>query len=229
VARRAGPSRRAPPLLKPSGDESGGARRRPFHDFHDFRDLEPLRVGTEVQRAAVRALERCGVLEVLAPFRPVLTSTVVLDVDLPGSDLDLACEAPDLDAFDARLAAAFGSRASFTARRRIRDEEPREASVVAFEESGFVIEAFGCAQPVERQASFRHLDVHARLLAIGGDEARARVRAAKREGRSTEEAFARCFSIEGEARRVLLELSERDDEALRRAIRWPPGDAPARG
>jgi hypothetical protein len=57
--------------------------------------------------------------------------------------------------------------------------------------------------------------VEARLLSIGGEEARREIRYLKRCGLKTEPAFARYFRLAGDPFEVLLELSRLGEEELR--------------
>jgi hypothetical protein len=57
--------------------------------------------------------------------------------------------------------------------------------------------------------------VEARLLVIGGEEARREIRRLKRCGLKTEPAFARYFQLAGDPFEVLLELSRLSEEELR--------------
>ena len=51
------------------------------------------------------------------------------------------------------------------------------SSIVAkFIHDGFPIEIFGQPCPVDRQNAYRHMQIEARLLAIGGEEAREAIR-----------------------------------------------------
>jgi hypothetical protein len=49
------------------------------------------------------AIAQVGVLETLAAFDPHVAGTPPLGLDLPGTDIDILCHAPDPDAFEAAL------------------------------------------------------------------------------------------------------------------------------
>jgi len=51
------------------------------------------------RRSYEDALAERGVLKVLAPFYPRIAGTPPLGLDLPGSDIDVLCFAPDAHAF----------------------------------------------------------------------------------------------------------------------------------
>jgi hypothetical protein len=170
-----------------------------------FQNPTYLTRGTARQRRAYRALQSLGVFRILRAYTPVLAGTIPLNIDIPGSDLDIICAARDLDAFTRDVTAAFGARPGF----RIEHVTIKGvASVIAnFDHAGFPIEIFGQPRPVTEQNAYRHLVVEARLLKIGGERARRAIRKMKNAGLKTEPAFARYFGIAGDPYEELLRWS----------------------
>ncbi|GEM_PF-193705 len=179
-------------------------------------DLNDLLHGSARQRAAYRVLQQLRIFEVLRDYDPLLVGTIPLGIDVAGSDLDIICEAYDLDAFERAVRTAFGKMVGFTLRRKRINDLP--VLVAKFIHDGFPVEIFGQPRPVCEQHACRHLIVEARLLALGGEDARRAIRRLKREGLKTEPAFARYFGITGDPFARLLELAELDDAALIHAI-----------
>ena len=178
-----------------------------------WQDIAYLRDGNERQRAAYRALQGLQVFSILRIYTPILVGTIPIDIDVQTSDLDIACEALDLGAFERQVSAAFGQQEGFRVKRKLIKGVP---SVVAnLLHGGFQVEIFGQPQSVTEQHAYRHMVVEARLLAIGGDEARREIRRLKRAGLKTEPAFARYFQLAGDPFEVLLELSRLGEEELR--------------
>lgn len=175
-------------------------------------DPGDLRAGNPRQRRAWETLQSLQVLERLAAYRPILVGTVPIDVDIGGSDLDVICEAGDLDGFEADVRRQFGAQRAFNVKRNTHYGVP--AVIARFETDAFPIEIFGQPLPVTEQAAFRHMVVEARLLEIGGDAARSAIRAMKRHGVKTEPAFAAHFGIEGDAYLALLDLFQLSDDEL---------------
>jgi hypothetical protein len=155
----------------------------------DWRDLEDLRSGTEQQQDLLRVLEKSEVLELLAGFDPVVVSSHRVRLDLPGSDVDIACQLNDLTGDGTRLRRRFSGKPSLRARCHA------DSVVVSFLEGDFEIEIFGQGQPVERQCAYRHLTLHARLLQIGGEALRSQVLARKQTGLATEAAMAEALGL----------------------------------
>lgn len=184
--------------------------------YRDWRDLTYLSRGSELQRRAALALQDLEVFPTLAEYDPVLAGTIPLDLAVEESDLDIICEVHDLVRFAQLLTSSYSHLPGFrTKEKLIRGVR----SVLAnFEFGGFPIEVFGQPQPVSEQYALRHMDVEARLLAIGGPGAREEIHRLKRSGLKTEPAFARYFNLQGDPYEVLLSLSALGDEELRQVV-----------
>lgn len=182
----------------------------------DWTDPAYLQQGTPRQQAAFAALESLGIWRALRPYTPVLVGTVPLDLDIPGSDLDVICEAHNLPVFERGVVAAFGRMRGFAVWRHENDDLP--AVVATFRYRGWPVEVFGQSRPVTAQNAYRHMGVEARLLALAGEQARVAIRALKESGLKTEPAFARYFGLAGDPYQRLLALSRLDDTALAAAV-----------
>ncbi len=185
-------------------------------DAVDWRDWGYLARGNARQRRAFRALQALGIFDILCAYSPVLTGTIPLGIDNPRSDLDIVCDARDLDAFERVVRDAFGARDDFQIERMQVKSIATEFARFTFE--GLTIEVFAQPKPVTEQNAYRHMVVEARLLEIGGGIARRAIRQLKNAGLETEPAFARYFQIEGDPYEALLELSFLNDADLSKAI-----------
>ena len=107
------------------------------------------------------ALGECGVLSVLAAFDPRIAGTPPLGLDLPGSDIDVLCFAPDAHAFTETVWHNFSGAPCFTAKQLMRSSRPVVAS---FEVAGWRIELYGEAIPVEQQRGWRHDHIASRVV-----------------------------------------------------------------
>lgn len=159
----------------------------------------------------LEAIEALQVLERLRPFWPVVVGTLPLGVDVPGSDIDIVCHAPDDGAFAAALWTHFAAESGFSLRQWTGMGRPVVAGFSAF---GWPFEIFGARQPVAEQAGWRHFDVERRLLQLGGEALRRTVLELRRAGLKTEPAFCRALGLDGDPYARLLELQARDDRAL---------------
>lgn len=156
------------------------------------------------------ALRQSGLMTILAPFDPHVAGTPPLELDLPDSDIDILCRAPDFDHFGSVLTTALGSQPGFTLAHK-----PRwPALICTFTTSGWPFEIFGQAIPVAQQHGWRHFRMEQRLLALGGPTFKAAIIALRETGLKTEPAFAAVLGLEGDPYAALLELEAFDDEAL---------------
>lgn len=177
-----------------------------------WQDISYLVSGNERQREAHRVLQDLGVLSVLRDYNPVLVGTVPLGVDVEESDLDIVCEVHDFVAFQCQMKSAFGRQGGF--RTKIKVVKGVPSVVVSFFQAKARIEIFGQPRPVTEQQAYRHMVVEARLLNIGGEQARRQIQSLKRTGLKTEPAFARYFNLDGDPYEVLLEMSRISPEEL---------------
>jgi hypothetical protein len=159
----------------------------------------------------VEALERVGILSALARFDPRVAGTVPLGLDLPMSDVDVLCYAPDPRAFTSAVWAAFSQHEGFRIWQWTGVERPVVASFAA---EGWVFEVFGPARPVSEQWGWRHFLVERRLLELGGARFRAAVMDGRRSGMKTEPAFAAALNLSGDPYQALLDMERWSDDAL---------------
>ena len=178
----------------------------------EWRDLTYLLHGTARQQAAYHALDALQVCHYLRDFDPVLVGTIPLDIDIPESDLDIVCYAPDLDAFAQCLRDNFGHYPAFTWRRKTLNDIP--SAMARFDAQGFPIEIVGQPLPVAAQQAFCHMVVEACLLRYGGEAVRQKIRQLKLQGVKTEPAFAAVFALAGEPYYTLFQLSSLSQEQL---------------
>lgn len=184
----------------------------------DWTDLSYLRAGTPRQRSAYAALNQLGIFSHLQPFTPLLAGTIPLNIDLPSSDLDIICEARDLNVFQQTLTHYYAHQQNFALRRKAMDRI--DSLVGNFSFGGFAVEIFGQPRPVFEQNAYRHMEVEARLLAFD-PQARDTIRAFKAAGMKTEPAFARYFHLQSDPYQALLELYPLDDRELTRVLQHP--------
>lgn len=176
-------------------------------------DPQFLAKGTKRQLAAFHALETLDIFSVLKDFSPVVAGSVPLDVDLPGSDLDIICFSENLEAFADTVTRRFGGFENFDLKHTVKYGLP--TVIARFSgPNDFPIEIFAQGQSVFRQAAVIHLLVEARLLAFAAQGARERIRQLKGAGRSTEEAFADCFALPGEPYEELLKIAALSDREI---------------
>ena len=173
--------------------------------------------GGDRRAQAARALEQLGIFSVLSAYHPVLAGTIPLGVDLPESDLDLLCQAGDLDVFIRDVEAAYGRLPEFQANRLL--IRGRSTALIQFRAEGFAFELFAQDRPPELQEGYRHMVLEARLLELAGESGRDRVRRLRAAGWKTEPAFAHWLGLEGDdPYQALLGLENWTEQELRDRI-----------
>ncbi|WP_206934013.1 DUF4269 domain-containing protein [Roseococcus thiosulfatophilus] len=174
--------------------------------------------------AAVRAI---GILHVLREFDARLAGTPPLDLDLPGSDIDVLCHAPDPIRFAAILWREWSLCPGFSLHQWTSAGRP---VVARFHAHGWEFEVFGQAVPVDGQMGWRHFVVERRLLERGSPALRAAVMARRRSGAKTEAAFAQVLRLDGDPFEAIAALALAPDEEIDRHLAragYAPGAAPS--
>ena len=169
----------------------------------DFRKPYYLLKGNDRQKLAFEVLRTLRILDVLADYDPVLTGTIPIDVDLPGSDLDIICEWPEDDQFEPIIRDHYGLQPDFQLRHYTILGLDTIVANFRFTSTGtgpegFPIEIFGHNLPVEHQMAYRHMRKEYEILQARDESFRADVRALKDTGHSTEAAFALLLDIPGD-------------------------------
>lgn len=177
----------------------------------NWRDIGYLANGKQRQQQAYEVIEKYRILDSLSPYDPALVSTVCVNLDIPQSDLDIICHAPDLPTFARFVRTTFAKYPEFVIKEG-------EAVVVRFLLDAFPIELYAHPLPIEQQNGWRHLTQMARLLAVGGPKLRDAVRAKKLEGIKTEPAFAQTLSLHGDPYAAMLALENLSGQQLRNLV-----------
>lgn len=171
-----------------------------------------LKEGTIRQRQAYRTLLDLAIFNVLAKYQPTLTGTIPIDLDVDGSDLDIICEAHDLDEFEREVMKAYGDFPGFEIHRI--ESMGLPASVTDFDTKCFPIQIFAQAVPVHRQQAYRHMIAEYRLLQLAGPDAKRSIRTLREQGLKTEPAFGQYFHLLGDPYERLYELADMSDQEL---------------
>lgn len=181
-----------------------------------FLNIGYLRIGTYRQQEAYKALISSHIMDILDPYTPILVGTIPLEIDLPHSDLDIACEVHDLHGFRHEMEA------------RLRPFSPLHLAIgvingqpyitISFTYEGWDIEIFGQPVPTTTQNSFRHMIVEWRLLELIGENGKQDILNMKRAGFKTEPAFAEYLKLAGNPYESLLMLADLGDAALQRFV-----------
>lgn len=170
-----------------------------------------MRVSDRYQ-ALQGCLARHGIVDILAPYKPVVIGTIPLGIDRPDSDVDIACEAPDPAAFEDCVSNHLHEYEGFMMKRKI--IRTVETVLCRFSCGGFAFELFAQNVPVEQQYGVRHFRIEKRLLDLKGEEFHMKINKLREGGMKTEPAFATVLRLEGDPYESLLDLENMDDSEL---------------
>ncbi|PWG80700.1 DUF4269 domain-containing protein [Pararcticibacter amylolyticus] len=172
-----------------------------------FDTIEYLKAGNSVQQKAWKVLGEHRVMELLEPFDPVLTGTIPLEIDIPGSDMDIVCCWRNIDAFKAALLSFSGEKEFSMSESHVNGVQ----TVMAFfRMEDLPVEVFGQNRPVKQQEAYRHMMIEYFILQQKGEEFKRAVIELKLKGIKTEPAFAMLLGLEGDAYSALLDYPETD-------------------
>lgn len=165
-----------------------------------------LQGGTAGQQEAFGVLYRSQIIEKLADFKAILIGTIPIDIAVAGSDLDIACQAADLDSFAMYVEAEFSSYQDFKLQRLYL--QGHDTVVVNFYVESFEVELFCQPIAVKQQNGFRHMCIEDAILTKKGQTFKDEILALKTKGIKTEPAFAQLLGIEGDPYVGLLNYKE---------------------
>ncbi len=194
----------------------------------EFLDISYLAEGNPRQRRCCEILRQTRVMEILAPYDPILTGTIPIGIDIPSSDLDIVCEVHDAENFTELLREKFDRYDSFDVRvnggtvvcgfrawHKANGSNNAAAPYFGYSSAGGeLIEIFGSPVPSVQNNAYRHMLVEYRLLTLFGENLRRRVVELKSGGLKTEPAFARLLGLGGDPYDALLEIETMTDERL---------------
>ena len=155
-----------------------------------------------MERRLQAVIEDLRLGDTLRGFDPRVVGTIPLGIDVPGSDVDVVCQALDLDRWLEVVTASFGDRPGFRCGRL---EVRGVPSAVASFEAGLPVELVAQPVPVDEQHGWRHFVIQRRLLRERPG-LREEVMVHRARGLKTEPAFAAALGLEGDPYLALLEL-----------------------
>ncbi len=147
-------------------------------------------------------------MDILAPYDPILTGTIPIEIEIPASDLDIVCEVHDPENFTTILRENFGKYDRFDIR------GSGDTVVCGFRADGEEVEIFGSPVPSVRNNAYRHMLIEHRLLMLFGEDFRRQIIELKSQGLKTEPAFAKLLGLPGDPYAALLELEKTADDRL---------------
>ncbi|SOD20430.1 DUF4269 domain-containing protein [Pedobacter xixiisoli] len=168
----------------------------------NFLNIEYLKIGNTKQRSAYQTLVNLQILEKLKAYKPILTGTIPINIDIENSDLDIICFWENKQEFSATLTNLFGEKKEF----KIREGKTGEQEIVVcnFKLDDFEMEIFGQNIPSEQQNAYLHMLIEHQILQERGEGFRLKIIELKRSGYKTEPAFAKLLRLDGDPYEALL-------------------------
>ncbi len=182
----------------------------------DPRNWECLKDGSPVQREAHAILLKSEIFSILEAFDPAHVGTIGNDIDIPGSDIDIICSAPEFSEVRNALAPKFTSIEGYTDY----DSTVRGNEVfVAKIPTSPPIEIYCERQPTTEQLGYRHYLLGCRVLKLAGPAGHTLLRSLKRKGIKTEPAFATILGLTGDPYLSFLEVEKLSDTEILKLLR----------
>ena len=171
--------------------------------MNNWRNISYLENGSESQRKAFKIITEHNLLERLSKYDPAFVSTICVNIDIEGSDLDIICQNTDPLEFANSIKKMFSHFNDF--KHWERNMKYNEV-VASFFINNSEIEIYSSSVPTSQQYAYRHLSVMAKLLEFGGNRLRNDIKQLKSIGYKTEPAFAKILNLQGDPYQALLEL-----------------------
>lgn len=187
--------------------------------LRDWNDHAPIRDGSQRQMQAYSVVyDDLMLFHSLKRHEPLWVGAFPLNIDIDGSTIDVLCNPESLRPFLHQVKDRYGNRPNFRLTWKAIDRVP--TVLARFAAGDFIVELFAQPRPTTAQVAFIHMEVQARLLALGGPAARSAIQALMRDGLSTEAAFVQYFKLSpaNDPAEKLLALARTDNDALRRQL-----------
>ena len=157
-------------------------------------------------------IDRLALLKILCDFKPCVIGTPPLGIDVPTSDIDIACSAENLSQFRSFSLQNFSHLNGY----RCHDSSAQNlpSVIVRFKALGWNIELFCQTIPTEQQWGVRHFNIEQRLIELD-PRLKLAVQQLKQSGIKTEPVFAQTLGLDGDPYRTLLELEHNSDRELK--------------
>jgi len=185
--------------LNPELQASFGTFNVKFH----HNSLEHI-INIEKHPMAHSFLEQTDIIKKLSQFKPLLSGTIPLGIDLPESDLDILFESQDFDLFNKTVLNHFPSAIIST---------QDDFTIAKLTHNRLAIELFCQKIAPLKQNAHRHLRIEGRLLKMLGTNFKNKVIELKSSGIKTEPAFGQLLDL-NDPYKQLLELYHFSDAEL---------------
>lgn len=168
----------------------------------NWKNPDYLKTGSASQQMYFEIIRRSRVFISLNKYSPVLVGTIPLNIDVPGSDIDIICYVRNFEEFLNELKRSYSLFEKFTIRQKKLHDIP--SLICRFMFSGKMIEIVGQDVPVEEQIAYRHMLNEYQILECFGEEFKKKIIELRLAGMKTEPAFAHLLGLEGDSYLAIL-------------------------
>jgi hypothetical protein len=178
----------------------------------DWTDISYLNKGNAIQQKAFDCLSSLHIFDLLQEFKPTLTRTIPIRINIDSSDLDIACQYTDANVLEKKIKAKFQNQKNFSCTQK--EKSGHWIVLASFQYMDFEIQIYGSQLPVTEQNSYRHMLIEHRILELLGHNFRKEIIQLKQKGLKTEPAFALLLELKGDPFKALLELENDSDKEI---------------
>ncbi len=170
----------------------------------NFETIEYMKTGNPRQQEVYQLLIQSRIMDILKEFTPVLAGTIPINIDIPGSDLDIICCWDNKEGFKNTLMENFQEHKGF----QIDEKEKRghKTIIARFMLEGYGVEVFGQNRPATQQEAYRHMVIEHKILQQKGEQFRQEIVKLKMEGYKTEPAFGVLLGLGNNPYKKLLQM-----------------------
>lgn len=140
----------------------------------------------------------------LKHYAPILTGTILIEIDLSKSDLDIICQCKNHNTFRRYLFKKISDEKDF--KTYSTQHNGIESTIAEFKTEHFLFEIFGQNIPTEKQNAYRHMIVEYQILKEKNIEFKQKIKNLKTNGIKTEPEFAQLLGLPGDPYIELVKL-----------------------
>lgn len=178
----------------------------------EFKKIEYLLDGNKRQIKAYEAIKKLNILNKLKNYNPILVGTIPIDIDVPGSDLDIICEVYDFNLFKSFSFENFSMHKDYVFSEKYVDNN--HIAVINFVFMNFEFELYCKSEPTTSFNGYKHMIIEYRLLILFGKKFRDKIKELKKSGLKTEPSFAKLLGLKGDPYKEILKLEDYTDQEL---------------
>lgn len=162
------------------------------------------------------AVSKSQVMELLKQYQPEVVSTILVGLDIDGSDIDIVCSynsPAERDNYVSTVKSKLSAQRDFIL--KVKENYVKTEFLL----DGFHFDIYASAQPVIEQNAWRHFKVMERLVKTGGKPFQDIIRRKKQQGLKSEPAIASFLELSGDdPYQAVLSLEQWSDDQMEKEV-----------